>query len=45
MSSWMVEWMMVRMRVEPKVVPMVAWKQGELVAHFVEQEEIQCGQT
>jgi hypothetical protein len=40
-SSLWVERMMVRKRVEPKVA---GW-QGELVAHFVVQEEIQCGQT
>ena len=36
-SSWMLEWMKVRMRVEAKVVPMEAWKQRELIAHFVEE--------
>jgi hypothetical protein len=37
--------MIERMKVEPKELPMVALKQGELVAHFVEQEETQCDQT
>ena len=40
-SSLRVERMMVRKRVEPKV----AWWQGELVAQFFVQEEIQCSQT
>ena len=39
MFSWKVE----NKRVEKVVEPKVAWLQEELVAHWVEKEDTQCG--